>query len=67
MRRRTVYWLGGILYVVLQVDFWIAPWHSRLQQAALIGSTILTYAYVADLVIQNRAAIWRMIQRLRRD
>lgn len=65
--RRTIYWLGAILFLVLQVDFWIALWHSRLQQAALIGSTILTYAYIADLVFRNWTTIWRMIQRLRRD
>jgi hypothetical protein len=23
--RRTIYWLGAILFLVLQVDYWIAP------------------------------------------
>lgn len=64
--RRTIYWLGAILFLVLQIDYWIAPWQSNLQQAALIGSTILTFAYMGDLVFQNRTTIWRTIQRFRR-
>ncbi len=71
MRRRTVYWLGGILFVVLQIDFWIAPWPSRLSHWSLIGATILTFAYVADttmqFVVRNRAEVWRTIKRLRHD
>ena len=67
LERRTVYGLGAILFLVLQIDFWIAPWHSHLQFAALIGSNILANAYVADLVFRKRATIWRIVKRLRRD
>jgi hypothetical protein len=64
--RRAIYWLGAILLLVLQVDFWTAPWRSQLQQAALIGSTLLGCAYIGDVVFQNRAMIWHAIQRLRK-
>jgi len=65
--RRRLYWYGAILYPVLQVDFWVAPHHSQLQRFALIGSTVLTCAYVADQVARYRTSIWRFLLSLRRD
>ncbi|HEV8680681.1 MAG TPA: hypothetical protein VGQ90_14990, partial [Stellaceae bacterium] len=36
----TIHWLGGILYVVFQVNFFIAPRPSLLLAASMIGSAM---------------------------
>jgi len=64
--RRTILWLGGILFIVLQVDYWIAPWNSNLQMTALWVSTFFGLACLADGLFQARAPIRRWVSRLRR-
>jgi hypothetical protein len=64
---RTLFWLWAALFLVLQADFWIAPWHSPLQHAALLGSGVVVAGYCAGVIICHRARIWRTISRMRRD
>jgi hypothetical protein len=61
--RRTLLWSGGILFLVLQGDFWIAPWRSPLQTAALDGSGILAWAFVTNVIYERRAPLLRFIRR----
>jgi hypothetical protein len=69
--RRTIYPLGGALYLVLQADLWISPWSSPLAYWSLVGSTILTYAFIADMLYLTHRRfgpkLWLIINRLRRD
>lgn len=63
--RPALWCSGGILFVALQIDFWIAPWNSSLQASALHGSGILIWACVTDLVCERHAALIRFIGSLR--
>jgi hypothetical protein len=61
-----VYWLGTILFVVLQTDFFISAPRSALYLASLIGLVALVAAYAADQTIQNWPQIWAVFKKLRR-
>jgi hypothetical protein len=66
---RPIYWYGGILFVVLQINFFTADFvspHSTFQVISLIGSSILTAAAVIDWIVQNWPQIWAAIKKLRR-
>ena len=69
--RRTLYLAGGALYVILQVDFWIAPWRSALAHWSLFGSGILTYAFVTDtlylIYARFGSQLRSFIKQMRRD
>jgi len=66
-RVSITYWLGAILYVVLQINFFIAPRPSLLATASQIGSTTLVCLWIADFVIRRRDKVWRFIASLRRE
>ena len=67
LRAGTIYWLGYLLYVVLQVNLCIAPRPSLLATASMIGATILVFLWIIDFIVRNRADVWRFIGSLRRD
>ena len=67
--RHRVYSLGSLLFVVLQLNFFVSLFTSPLSAlywASFIGTFVLMAAYGVDLIVQNWSRIWAVIKKFRR-